>query len=197
MKKLNLALLTFFTLTAINTSAQVKTVPPPATNASSSERSQLPLAKYARERGLLKCGAAIELAERNLLNGSEYTFRAYHPPRSPAAADIGLFTAIVDSRKIGRNEPGSRATLNLTVSNSLRGANACTTMYEQTVYHNANCVQVISQMAPNGRQSGNPSLGSVLLEITDTLSLTVIPVGDSQCVTIVKEAAFDVPTPAR
>jgi hypothetical protein len=162
--------------------------------------SQMPIAKYAREKGLVKCNAALELAERNLLSGSEYTFRAYHPKRSTPTADLSLFSAIVDSRKLGRNELGVRATLNLTVTGSQRSANACTTIYEQTVHHNANCVAVIAQMAPNAKQSSNPSLGSVLLEVTDSLSLTVIPVGDAQCVTIVKEVAFDVPiapSPAR
>ena len=69
-------------------------------------------------------------------------------------------------------------------------------MYEQTVYHGATCELVLSQMAPNGKQSSSPSLGSVLIEIADNLTLTLIPVGTAQCITVVKEAAFDVPTAA-
>ncbi|MBI3714896.1 MAG: hypothetical protein HY255_02750 [Betaproteobacteria bacterium] len=164
------------------------------------ENTSLSIAKYARAHGFNKCAPAVELAERNLLRDSEYTFRAYNS--NPVNGEAALFTAIVDSRKIDRSNAAAspmRATLNLTISASQRAANApvaCSTMYEQTMYHNATCQAVVTQMAPNGRPSTSPSLGAVLVEVSDTLSLTLIPVGTAQCVTIIKETAFDMPLAA-
>ncbi len=160
--------------------------------------SKLTISKYARERGFIKCAGALEMAERNLLKDSEYTFRAYIPSKTGANAEIGHFTAIVDARKIDRSNASTplRATLNLSVAVSQRSATApteCTTMYEQTMYHNATCNAVVAVMAPNGRPSTSPSVGAVLVEVSPTLSLTLIPVGTAQCITIIKEAAFDVP----
>jgi hypothetical protein len=151
------------------------------------------MARFAKDRGLLRCAAALETAERNLLQSSEYSFRAYHPARASSTADIGVFTAIVDARKLDRADPVPRSTLNITVSNSTRNVNACNTMYEQTKYVNLDCDTVLRQMAPSARQSTNPVLGSILFEISETLSLTVIPAGTGQCVTVVKEVLFDAP----
>ncbi len=167
------------------------------------DTSKLTITTYAREHGFSKCASAVELAERNLLGNSEYTFRAYLPPMPPKAspnAEFGLFSVIVDSRKIDRNSNAgnpTRATLNLTVNlkqTNSSGSALCSTIYEQTMYHNATCDTVAAQMAPNARTTGSASIGSVLVEISDTLSLTLIPVGAAQCITIIKEAAFDVPT---
>lgn len=167
------------------------------------ETSRLAITNYAREHGFTKCASAVELAERNLLGNSEYTFRAYLPPIPPKAspnAELGLISVIVDSRKMDRNiNAGApiRATLNLTVTakpNSSPGQTVCSTIYEQTMYHNATCDTVAAQMAPNARTAGSGSIGSVLVEISSTLSLTLMPVGTAQCITIIKEAAFDVPT---
>lgn len=172
-------------------SIQIASAQPKPPTASAAPSLQ-PIAKYALERGLTRCARALDQAERNLLGGSEYAFRAYHPARANAQTDIGLFTAIVDSRKVGRGDV-ARATLNITVSNSPRNPAACNTMYEQTRHHNISCETVVQQMVPNGRQSPNPVLGAVLFEVTDTLSVTVIPAGTAQCITIVKESAFDLP----
>ena len=164
------------------------------------DNAALSIAKYARAHGFNKCAPAVELAERNLLRDSEYTFRAYNA--TPVNGEAAMFTAIVDSRKLDRSNPGAtpmRATLNLTVSATQRAANApvvCSTLYEQTMYHNATCQAVVTQMAPNGRPSTSPSLGAVLVEVSDTLSLTLIPVGTAQCITIIKETAFDMPLAA-
>lgn len=166
------------------------------------ETSKLTITRYALEHGFSKCASAVELAERNLLGNSEYTFRAYLPPMLPKSSpngDVALFTVIVDSRKLDRSinvgDP-IRATLNLTVAarpTSDPSQTMCSTIYEQTVHNNATCDTVVAQMAPNARNTGSASIGSVLVEITNTLSLTLIPIGTAQCITIIKEAAFDIP----
>jgi hypothetical protein len=151
-----------------------------------------PISNYARDNGFRRCANAIGLAERNLLSNSEYSFRAFH--RAKTAGDPDVMSFIVDARKLDPLHPAPRATLNLTVTASNKSAAACSTFYEQTVYHNANCEIVLSQMAPNGRDSGKPAVGSVLIEVSPNLTLTLIPVGTAQCITITKEAAFDVST---
>ena len=161
----------------------------------------LPMTKFARERGFVRCAGALELAERNLLGASEYAFRAYPltaptVPRATAPKESTMFTAIVDARKRNPNDAAPRATFNITVLVSQQVLNACTTIYEQTIYHAATCDAVVAQMAPNGKQSSSPSYGSVLVDVSDNLSLTLIPVGAAQCITVVKEVAMDVPNPA-
>jgi hypothetical protein len=197
-----IALLTLF----VGSQAIAQQAPPKAAVATAVPRisETPPMAKFAREQGFLRCAGALESAERNLLGASDYTFRAYPPKLSSApsssratnAKETNVFTAIVDARKRNLNEPAPRATLNITVLVSPQVPNACTTMYEQTTYHNATCDAVVAQMAPNGRPSTNTSLGSVLVEVSDNLTLTLIPVGTAQCITVIKEAAFDVPNPA-
>lgn len=181
---------------------QRATPPTEAALKSTASTEALPITKFAKERGFVKCAGALEVAERNLLGSSDYAFRAYPQTvqRTSPSKESTVFTAIVDSRKRNPNDAAPRATLNLTVLASQQVANACTTIYEQTTYHAATCDAVVAQMAPNGRQSANPSFGAVLIEISDNLTLTVIPVGTAQCITIIKEAAFDVPivaTPPR
>ena len=160
------------------------------------ESTKLIITKDAHEHGFTKCAAAVALAEQNLLGNSEYTFRAYYPPKSNVRAEVGLFTVIVDSLKRDRLGNASRANLNFTVTATTdskpNSPITCSTMYEQTVHHNASCDSVVAQMAPNAKTSANPSLGSVLVAISDTLSLTLIPVGNAQCITIIKESAFNV-----
>ncbi len=196
MKKTILTLVIL--LTGLLTGSAYAQASKTATASAIPDVSKLTITKYARERGFIKCAGALEMAERNLLKDSEYTFRAYVPSKTGANAEIGQFTAIVDSRKIDRSSGATplRATLNLTVNASQRAANApteCTTMYEQTMYHNTNCNAVVATMAPNGRPSNSASVGAVLVEASPTLSLTLIPVGTGQCITIIKEAVFDAP----
>lgn len=141
----------------------------------------LAITAAARQRGVETCLAKLEAMERNLFSSSEYTFRGFLDEREPNARP---FTAIVDSR---RKNSHDRALTNITVAPN---ATACTVMYEQTVYHGRHCDAVRKEMAPQASPATTKAIGAVIYDVAKNLSLTIIPVGDGQCVTVIKEIAY-------
>lgn len=164
---------------AAHSTAKIPQPVPPKLAAESA--TALPITAYARRIGVSTCLAKLEAMETNLFQTSEYSFRAFSDERE---ANARAFTAIVDSRRVSAR---TRALTNITVVPN--AAASCTVMYEQTVYHARHCDLVQKEMAPKAISS-TPSLGAVILDVSKTLTLTIIPVGDAQCVTIIKEIAY-------
>ncbi len=148
---------------------------PPGSNAG--------IAALAAGQGVKACLGPLQALEAAVLAGREYSFRAFVDPRDPNAAP---FTAIVDSRKVGNLD---RVLINLVATPVGVPATRCVLMYEQTRYHDTRCEAVLAQMAPKATQS-LPSFGAVTVDVEKNLTVTVIPVGTGQCVSVVKEVAF-------
>lgn len=164
----------------------------PAALAATAQPLISPISTFARSKGFTKCAAELEGAVNNLLRNAEYSFRAFYDEKNSGS---GPFSVLVDSRKFKTLE---RAMINITVSpiapapiNSAASASTrCSVMYEQTVYHNQRCERVQAEMASQAVPTAFNTIGAVMLEVGKNLTLTLIPVGNAQCITIIKEAAF-------
>lgn len=141
------------------------------------------IAALAAGQGVKACLGPLQAVEAALLGGREYSFRAFVDPRDPNA---GPFTAIVDARKVGTLD---RVLINLVATPVGTPATRCVLMYEQTRYHDQRCEAVLAQMAPKATAS-LPSFGAVTVDVEKNLTVTLIPVGSGQCVTVVKEVAY-------
>jgi hypothetical protein len=142
------------------------------------------LAVVARSLGVRACLASIESAEKALLAGREYSVRAFADPKEPDAA---IFSAIVDSRKVGTNE---RLLVNLTVSPVGFPPKRCVVTFEQTQYHEQRCEAVLAQMAPQAAPAPGAAIGALTVDVSRNLAITVVPVGAGHCVSVIKEAAY-------
>ena len=154
-----------------------------------------PISTFARSKGFTRCAAELEGAVNNLLRNAEYSFRAFYDEKNSGS---GPFSVLVDSRKFKTLE---RAMINITVSpiapapitsaaSAVSASTRCSVMYEQTVYHNQRCERVQAEMASQAVPIAFNTIGAVTLEVGKNLTLTLIPVGNAQCITIIKEAAF-------
>lgn len=164
----------------------------PASLAATAQPLISPISTFARSKGFTRCAAELEGAVNNLLRNAEYSFRAFYDEKNSGS---GPFSVLVDSRKFKTLE---RAMINITVSpiapppitSAASASTRCSVMYEQTVYHNQRCERVQAEMASQAVPTAFNTIGAVTLEVGKNLTLTLIPVGNAQCITIIKEAAF-------
>jgi|GEM_PF-3587424 len=167
----------------------------PAALAATAQPLISPISTFARSKGFTRCAAELEGAVNNLLRNAEYSFRAFYDEKNSGS---GPFSVLVDSRKFKTLE---RAMINITVSpiapapitsaaSAVSASTRCSVMYEQTVYHNQRCERVQAEMASQAVPTAFNTIGAVTLEVGKNLTLTLIPVGNAQCITIIKEAAF-------
>jgi hypothetical protein len=145
------------------------------------------LAAFAKSRGFGVCAAELETLDRNLFRESDYSLRAFIAENN---INSRPFSALIDSRKAGTQGGYVRALTNIVVSPVDSKNSRCTVMYEQTVYHDQHCDAVRTQMAPTSRETGVPVYGAVTLELLRNMTLTIIPVGSGQCISVVKEVAY-------
>lgn len=141
-------------------------------------------AALAGAQGIKACLGSIAAVETALLKGSEYSFRAFVDPRDPNAAP---FSVIVDARRAGTLD---RVLINIVASPVGTPLNRCVLMYEQTRYHDLRCEAVMAQMAPKAGPPVGNSYGAVTVDVEKNLTLTLVPVGTGQCMSVVKEVAF-------
>ncbi len=170
----------------------------PAALAATAQPLISPISTFARSKGFTRCAAELEGAVNNLLRNAEYSFRAFYDEKNSGS---GPFSVLVDSRKFKTLE---RAMINITVSpiapapitsaalavSIVSASTRCSVMYEQTVFHNQRCERVQAEMASQAVPTAFNTIGAVTLEVGKNLTLTLIPVGNAQCITIIKEAAF-------
>lgn len=142
------------------------------------------LAAYAQAQGIRTCLAGLQAAETTLLSGRDYAFRAFVDPRDANAAP---FTAVLDTRMKGSLE---RVLVNIVATPSGAPPGRCTVIYEQTRHHVERCDAVLAQLAPKAPAASGPSFGAVTVDVERNLTVTVIPAGTAQCVSVVKEVAW-------
>ncbi len=145
------------------------------------------LAAFAKGSGYLACAAELASLDQNLFRDTEYTIRAFFAERD---AGKRPFSALVDSRKIDAQGRVARAFTNIVVSPHDVKPTRCSVMYEQTLYHDQHCESVRLQMAEFAPQIGGKSFGAITYDVAPNMTLTTIPVGAAQCVTVMKEVAF-------
>lgn len=143
------------------------------------------LAAFARQQGFSTCTAELDELERKLFAGSEFTLRPFLAEKDPSRRP---FSAMVDSRR----EVGGRYQRALThvAAAPLSGSSGCTVSYEQTQYHEARCDEVLKQMAPTAQPSPAPAQGALTVDLHRNMSLTLMPVGKAQCVSVLKEVSY-------
>lgn len=144
------------------------------------------LLSIARANGFSVCEKELVTVERNLFAASDFSVRYFTAEQAPSTRP---FTAIVDAR---RAAPGGGFTRTLThLAVTPAGKNeSCSVSYEQTQYHDRKCNDVQTQMAPKASPAGGVSLGAVTLDLHRNMTLTLIPVGAAQCVTVLKEVSY-------
>lgn len=145
------------------------------------------LAAFAKSHGFSGCANELETLDKNLFLESDYSMRAF---LAESNVNSRPFSALIDSRKLSAQGTYLRALTNVVVTPGEAKAARCTTMYEQTLYHDQHCDTVRAQMAASAKETGVTSFGSVTLDLLRNMTLTVIPVGSGQCVTVVKEVAY-------
>ena len=145
------------------------------------------LVAFAKSRGFSACANELEMLDQNLFLESDYSLRAF---LAEGNVNSRPFSAIVDSRKISPHGAYVRALTNIVVTPADAKSGRCTSMYEQTMYHDQHCDTVRAQMAAGAKETGATSFGSVTFDLLRDMTLTVIPVGAAQCITVVKEVAY-------
>lgn len=143
------------------------------------------LAAFARQQGFSSCANELAELEKNLFSGSEFTLRPFVAERDPSRRP---FAAMVDSRREigGRFQ---RALTHVTVAPAAGNA-GCTVSYEQTQFHESRCDEVLQQMAPTARVSPAPAQGTITVDLHRNLSLSLMPVGKAQCVSVLTEVSY-------
>lgn len=144
------------------------------------------LLSIARANGFSVCGKEISSLERNLFGASDFSVRFFTAEKTPSARP---FTAIVDARRATPVGGFNRTLTHLAVTPAGKNE-SCSVSYEQTQYHERNCNDVQAQMAPKASPAGGVSLGAVTLDLHRNMTLTLIPVGAAQCVTVLKEVSY-------
>lgn len=142
------------------------------------------LAEFARAQGVRSCLPNLQAAESTLLAGRDYAFRAFVDPRDANAAP---FTAVLDTRVKGSLE---RVLVNIVATPSGAPPGRCSVIYEQTRYHAERCEAVLARLAPRAQPAAGPSYGAVTVDVERNLTVTVMPAGAAQCVSVVKEVAW-------
>lgn len=190
MRKRGFAILMIFTLIAGGVHAAESTLgkPPQAKSAATKGPTlRVGLVAFAKSRGFDVCTSELESLDQNLFRDSDYSLRAFLPDNN---VNTRPFSALIDSRKINPQGNFVRALTNIVVSPSDAKTGRCTVMYEQTLYHDQHCDKVRTQMAEFAPETGTTSFGSVTFDLLRNMTLTIIPVGSGQCVSVVKEVAY-------
>ena len=144
------------------------------------------LIAFANQQGYLACSRELDELDKNLFANSEYSLRPFVADKEPGKFP---FSAIVDARRATGGGGYTRTLTHLTVLPSAN-SKSCTAMYEQTQYHDVRCDAVHRQMAPNATESPGVALGAITLDLHRNMTLTLIPVGQSQCVSVLKEVSY-------
>lgn len=144
------------------------------------------LLSIARANGFSVCKKELSALERNLFGASDFSVRFFTAEKAPSARP---FSAIVDARRAAPGGGFSRTLTHLAVTPAGKNE-ACSVSYEQTQYHDRKCDDVQAQMAPKASPAGGVSLGAVTLDLHRNMTLTLIPVGAAQCVTVLKEVSY-------
>ncbi|MEO8385303.1 MAG: hypothetical protein ABI583_08680 [Betaproteobacteria bacterium] len=145
------------------------------------------LVAFAKSRGFSVCASELETLDRNLFLESDYSLRAFLAENN---VNSRPFSALIDSRKVSPQGTYLRALTNIVVIPGDAKTGRCTSMYEQTLYHDQHCDTVRAQMAAGAKETGAKTFGSVTFDLLRNMTLTVIPVGAGQCVTVIKEVAY-------
>ena len=139
---------------------------------------------FARQKNSTKCLPAVAKFEAIVLKDFEYAFTARADARKGASKPI---TAVIDARN---RVSLVRTLINVTFAPASDASAGCTTIYEQTRYHEQRCEPVQAAMAPNASAPQRAAFGAAVLDLSPTLVLTLIPAGTGQCVSVVKEIDF-------
>ncbi len=145
------------------------------------------LVAFAKSRGFSVCASELEALDQNLFRDSDYSLRAF---LAETNVNTKPFSALIDSRKANPQGGYARALTNIVITPGGGKGSRCTVMYEQTLYHDQHCDTVRLQMAAFAPESGPTSFGSITFDLLRNMTLTIIPVGSAQCVTVVKEVAY-------
>jgi hypothetical protein len=143
------------------------------------------LASIAKASGFTACQKEIELVDRNLFSNADYSVRAFSAEKNPSTRP---WSAIIDARRMAGGAL-TRSTTHVTIAPAAAGT-ACSVSYEQTQYHDLRCEAVQQQMAPNAKTAPGTSFGALTFDLHRNMTLTVIPVGAAQCVSVLKEVSF-------
>lgn len=154
--------------------------------ASGAEAATPGLVNIARANQFLACAAELERLDRNLFAKAETAIRPFAAEKNASAKP---FSAVIDARKTLPNGSATRTLTHLTVTPSGKNE-ACAISYEQTQYHDERCDAVQTQLAPQAKPAALTSLGAVTLDLHRNMTLTLIPVGAAQCVTVLKEVSY-------
>lgn len=145
------------------------------------------LVAFAKSRGFNVCAQELEALDQNLLLDSDYSLRAF---LAESNVNTRPFSVLVDSRKASPQGGYARALTNIMIAPAPATGGRCTVMYEQTRHHDQHCDVVRAQMATSAPESGGTSFGSITFDILRNMTLTIIPVGTAQCISVVKEVAY-------
>jgi len=156
-------------------------------SAGKSAQTRTGLAAFAKSRGFSACASELDTLDQNLLRDSEYSLRVFLAESDTNSRPL---SAVIDSRKADQRGGYTRALTNIVVTPGDIKIGRCTTMYEQTLFHDQHCDLVKMQMAPGAKEAGATSFGSITYDLLRNMTLTIIPVGRSQCVTVLKEVAY-------
>lgn len=143
------------------------------------------LSAIARGSGFTACQKEIDLVDRNLFSNADYTVRVFAAEKNSNARP---WSAVIDARHVAGGAL-TRSLTHVTVTPGSGGA-SCSVSYEQTKYHDLRCEAVQQQMAPNAKAAPGTSFGALTLDLHRNMTLTVIPVGNAQCVSVLKEVSY-------
>lgn len=143
------------------------------------------LTAIARSSGFTACQKEIDLVDRNLFSKADYTARAFAAEKN---ANARPWSAVVDARRMAGGAL-TRSFTHVTVTPG-SGSASCGVSYEQTQYHDLRCETVQQQMAPNAKPAPGTSFGALTFDLHRNMTLTVIPVGNAQCVSVLKEVSY-------
>ncbi|MBL8519100.1 MAG: hypothetical protein JNK75_00380 [Betaproteobacteria bacterium] len=146
---------------------------------------QTSLLSIARGSGFAACQREIERIDRNLFSNADYSVRVFAAERNTPSHP---WSALVDARRMSGGVL-ARSLTHVTVTPAAKGL-SCGVSYEQTQYHALRCDLVQRQMAPNAQPTPGTSYGALTFDLHRNMSLTVIPVGDAQCVSVLKEVSY-------
>lgn len=145
------------------------------------------LSAIARGSGFTVCQKEIDLVDRNLFSNSDYTVRAFVAEKN---ANARPWSAIIDARRVTGGVL-TRSLTHVTVTPAVGvGSASCSVSYEQTQYHDLRCELVQQQMAPNAKPASGTSFGALTLDLHRNMTLTVIPAGSAQCISVLKEVLY-------
>lgn len=143
------------------------------------------LSAIARGSGFTACQKEIDLIDRNLFSNADYSARVFAAEKNTNSRP---WSATVDARRMV-NGTLTRSFTHVTVTPVASGS-ACSVAYEQTQYHDLRCEAVQQQMAPNAKPAPGASFGALTFDLHRNMTLTVIPVGNAQCVSVLKEVSY-------